>query len=64
MRKEWAFFDKIAPVFKDRPGGYTRIIRIGQRPGDASPVAIIELVETPVESAAEAPAAVKAVDSK
>jgi large subunit ribosomal protein L17 len=37
-------FDTIAPRFKDRPGGYTRIIKIGQRRGDAAPVSLIELV--------------------
>ena len=31
-------FDTIAPRFKDRPGGYTRIIKIGWRRGDAAPV--------------------------
>lgn len=37
-------FDTIAPRFKDRPGGYTRIIKIGIRRGDAAPVSMIELV--------------------
>ena len=37
-------FDTIAPRFKDRPGGYTRIIKIGIRRGDAAPVSVIELV--------------------
>jgi large subunit ribosomal protein L17 len=30
---------------KDRPGGYTRIIKLGQRPGDASEMVILELVD-------------------
>lgn len=38
-------FDVIAPKFKDRPGGYTRIIKLGFRRGDNSPISIIELVE-------------------
>ena len=37
-------FDTLAPRFKDRPGGYTRIIKIGVRRGDAAPLSIIELV--------------------
>src|SRR2546427_3676586 len=37
-------FDTIAPRFKERPGGYTRIIKIGWRHGDAAPVSLIELV--------------------
>ncbi|MGD9874462.1 MAG: 50S ribosomal protein L17 [Kiritimatiellia bacterium] len=37
-------FAEIAPMFKDRQGGYTRIIKLGQRPGDNSQVAIIEWV--------------------
>jgi large subunit ribosomal protein L17 len=39
-------FDTIAPWYKDRPGGYTRIIRIGRRLGDAGEIAIFELVKT------------------
>ena len=38
-------FSVIAPRYKEREGGYTRIIKVGQRFGDASPVSIIELVE-------------------
>jgi large subunit ribosomal protein L17 len=37
-------FDTLASRFKDRPGGYTRIIKIGRRRGDAAPVSLIELV--------------------
>ncbi len=39
-------FDTIAPWYKDRPGGYTRIIRIGRRLGDAGEIAIFELVKS------------------
>jgi large subunit ribosomal protein L17 len=38
-------FDQVGPRFKDRPGGYTRIIKLGCRLGDNAPQSIIELVE-------------------
>ena len=37
-------FDEIAPQYKERNGGYTRIIRLGPRRGDAAEMAIIELI--------------------
>ena len=38
-------FDDLGPRFADRPGGYTRILKTGQRRGDGAPMAILELVE-------------------
>jgi large subunit ribosomal protein L17 len=43
-------FETIASRFKNRPGGYTRIIKVGRRHGDAAPVSMIELVAGPDEA--------------
>lgn len=43
-------FDELAQKYKDRPGGYTRIIKFGFRKGDNAPVSMIELVEEEIRS--------------
>jgi large subunit ribosomal protein L17 len=48
--------DTIAPAFKDRSGGYTRILKLGQRAGDSSQLAILEWVDFTAASSAPAPA--------
>jgi large subunit ribosomal protein L17 len=46
-------FDELGERYKDRPGGYTRIIKLGRRAGDGAELAIIELLGNPREAAAE-----------
>ena len=38
-------FDEVAPKYSERNGGYTRVIKLGQRPGDGAHMAVLELVE-------------------
>ena len=68
-RKDWRqnsdvvriLFDEIAPCYKERNGGYTRIIQLGQRQGDAAQVAILEWVD--FQPVAPAPTETKAGDA-
>jgi large subunit ribosomal protein L17 len=55
-------FGEIAPAQKNRPGGYTRIVKLHQRQGDAGQLAILEWVELP--SGEEALTETKAAESK
>ena len=42
-------FTELGPRYKDRPGGYLRILKNGFRPGDNAPMALVELVDRPVD---------------
>jgi large subunit ribosomal protein L17 len=54
-------FDEVAPRFVERPGGYTRLVKVGPRYGDGAPMAVLELVE---RSAGEKPKEDKAKEKK
>jgi large subunit ribosomal protein L17 len=53
-------FKEIAPAFKDRSSGYTRIVKLGQRQGDSAQRAILEWVDTIAPAAAPAAPAAEA----
>lgn len=42
-------FTELGPRYKERPGGYLRVLKAGLRPGDKAPMAYVELVDRPVE---------------
>ena len=44
-------FTDLGPRFKERPGGYLRILKMGPRPGDAAPMALVMLVDGPADEA-------------
>ena len=43
-------FNEIGPRFKDRPGGYLRILKKGSRPGDSAPMALVQLTDYEMEN--------------
>jgi len=49
-------FNDLGPRFKARPGGYTRILKMGFRVGDNAPMALVELVDRPAADESAAPA--------
>ncbi len=44
-------FGELGPRYADRPGGYIRILKCGERPGDKAPMAYVELVDRPIHDA-------------
>ncbi|MEI8324164.1 MAG: 50S ribosomal protein L17 [Betaproteobacteria bacterium] len=52
-------FNDLGPRFNARPGGYTRILKMGYRVGDNAPMALVELVDRPAAVAADAVEEVK-----
>lgn len=49
-------FNELGPRYKDRPGGYLRILKMGFRSGDQAPMALVELVDRPAGEAEESEA--------
>lgn len=53
-------FNELGPRYKERPGGYIRILKCGYRAGDSAPMAMVELVDRPVPVESEAEDATEA----
>lgn len=46
-------FNELGPRFRERPGGYVRILKCGFRPGDNAPMAVVELLDRPAQEPAQ-----------
>lgn len=55
-------FGELGPRYADRPGGYIRILKCGERPGDKAPMAYVELVDRPKHDADDYDDAVESAD--
>jgi len=53
-------FNELGPRFKNRPGGYLRILKFGFRAGDTAPMALVQLLDRPEKAASEASPAAEA----
>lgn len=56
-------FTELGPKYKDRPGGYLRVLKNGYRPGDNAPMAYVELVDREVEAEPAAPEVAEPVET-
>jgi len=56
-------FNELGPRYQSRPGGYLRILKCGFRTGDNAPMAIVELVDRPMEEVAESKSATEAAEA-
>lgn len=55
-------FSELGPRYANRPGGYIRILKCGNRPGDQAPMAYVELVDRPIAAAEEVEEIVEATE--
>ena len=56
-------FNELGPRYESRPGGYLRILKCGFRTGDNAPMAIVELVDRPMDTAAEKDTATESAEA-